>query len=329
MSNETNSASHEPEFGPAGERWEERAFVPIGGIDQSVAIRGADPANPGLLIVSGPGAAFSPWRRFFAPWEARFTIVHWDQPGAGATFERNGSVAAELSLERLADDAIAVLEHARRVLHQPKISLLCLSGGTIVGLMVAKRRPDLVAAYVGSGQIVDWARQDALSYELLLERARRENDTAAYERLTGIGSPPYADTATDAVKSQYAGAMTPAEAAALAALDPAVLAELQTLPMEQLRARATAAYDALRAQIVSFDARRLGQAFAVPMFFFQGEIDLFTVTSEVQAYAEWIEAPVKRFVSITGAGHSTFFMRDELLALVDRHVRPVVMAGEQ
>ena len=147
--------------------------------------------------------------------------------------------------------------------------------------------------------------------------------------MAAIGPPPYADTATDAVKSQYAGAMTAAEAAALGALDPAVLAELQAVPVEELRARATAAYDVLRPEIVTFDAHRLGRDFHVPMFFLQGDLDVFTVTSEVEAYVEWVSAPLKRFVPVTGAGHGTFFMRDELLDLLEKHVRPVLRdAGE-
>src|SRR5690606_37517073 len=119
---------------------------------------------------------------------------------------------------------------------------------------------DLVSAYTGSGQIVDWARQDALSYELLLEEARRTGGTMLAD-LTAIGPPPYPDTATDAIKSQYAGALTAAERAAFAALDPAEIAALNAVPMEEARARAMFAYDALRPEIVRFDARKLGLEF--------------------------------------------------------------------
>jgi pimeloyl-ACP methyl ester carboxylesterase len=323
-SKETNSKSHERENPPPSQPVAEEGFVRIGGNPQWLTIRGADRRNPVLLILTGPGAAFSRYRLLFASWERRFTLVQWDQPGAGATFERNGPELGALSIERLVRDGIEVVEHVCSGLDTRKVALLCLSGGTIVGLRIAKARPDLISAYAGSGQIVDWARQDALSYALLREQAEARRDTAASMELATIGPPPYADTATDAIKSRYAGAMTSAEAAALAALDPTVLAELSAVPMEQLRARATAVYDALRPEIVAFDGRRLGRNFDVPMFFFQGEQDLFTVTSEVRAYAEWLEAPVKRFVELKGAGHSTFLMPHELLRLLDLYVWPVV-----
>lgn len=314
--------------GDKGCSFSDEMFVRIHGVDQWLTIRGSDPRNPALLLLSGPGAAFSPWARFFAPWEARFTLVQWDQPGAGATFERNGDAGGPLTVERLVRDGIAVVEFVTAHLGKRKVAVLAFSGGTIIGLSMARRRPDLVSAYAASGQIVDWRRQDALSYELLLEQARRAGDAAAITELTAIGPPPYADTATDAIKSKYAGAMTAAEIEALGALDRAELAALRARPMEELRARATAAYDALRPEIVAFDAYALGLEFGVPMFFFQGELDAFTVSAQVQAYSESVVAPHKRFVPVKGAGHAMFPMREELLRLLDEHVRPAAVAAD-
>lgn len=329
MNHETKSPIDAEGFaGQPERRLAEQRFIRIHGVDQQLTLRGADRANPALIVLSGPGAAFSPWADFFAPWEARFTLVQWDQPGAGATLERNGAAGGPLNLERLVRDGIAVAEWIRSDLNKRKVALLAFSGGTMIGLVIARRRPDLISAYVGGGQIVDWARQDELSYALLLERARRSGDAAASAELAAIGPPPYPDTATDAVKSKHAGAMTAAERAALAALDPAELAALEALPFEKVRAQAMAAYDALRPEIVAFDARKLGLEFDVPMFFVQGELDVFTVTSEVQAYAESIVAPKKAFLPVKGAGHSVHLMRDELLRLLDEHVRPAIIANE-
>lgn len=321
-------SSHEP--------IDEGLFVSIHGVEQWLALRGADPRNPALMIVPGPGAATSMWAPFFTPWEERYTLLHWDQPGAGATLAKNRDGAAgPLTIERLARDGIAVADFARRRLGAPQVALVCASGGTIVGLTMVGRRPDLFAAYVGSGQVVDWARQDALSYRLLLDRARASSDAAMLADLERIGPPPYRDTATDAVKSRYAGAFTPKEAAAVAPLFPLVGAAMQGQPATYLapglklgepRADATAAYDELRSEIVAFDARKLGRSFDVPMFFFQGADDMFTVTSEVRDYVAEIEAPVTKLVTIEGAGHAAFFLRDEILPLLDTHVRPVVAA---
>ena len=235
-------------------------------------------------MLGGPGGALSPFMPLYASWERHFTVVQWDQPGAGATQGKNGDAATgPLTIERLVRDGVAVLELVRTRLSKKRIAVLGFSAGSILSLTIAIRRPDLLSACVGSGRIVDWARQDTASYTRVLERMRALGNAAAVAELEQIGAPPYPDTATDAVKSKYAGAFTAAETAALVAVLPALQAPppdanyiAHGVPLGDPRALSFAAYDKLRADIVTFDARRLGRRFLVPMFFFQGEHDMFT-----------------------------------------------------
>jgi pimeloyl-ACP methyl ester carboxylesterase len=87
------------------------------------------------------------------------------------------------------------------------------------------------------------------------------------------------------------------------------------------RARSLSVYSALRAEIVAFDALRLGTHFAIPLFFLQGAHDLYTVTAEVARYAQLLEAPHVEVATIEGGGHFTLLLRDELLALLRTRVR--------
>jgi pimeloyl-ACP methyl ester carboxylesterase len=315
---------------------DEGVFATINGVPQWLTLRGADLANPALLLVGGPGFGYAAIAPFFAAWLRAFTLVHWDQPGAGFTFGRSGVEATTIA--RLVDDGIAVAELVRARLGARKLGLMCFSAGTIVGLELIKRRPELFAAYVASGQVVDWARQDELSYELLLRRARTLGDRAMLEELVAIGPPPYSSAEADAVKSKYAGAPTPRETASLAELAGLMAAALQGLPAgapylargvpwPEPRARALAAYTALRSEIVRFDARRLGLELEVPTFFLQGADDVFTVSSEVQSYASALVAPHVEYWAVQGAGHAAMFLREELLALLERHVRPSLPAA--
>lgn len=312
-------------------------FVDIHGQQQWITIRGDNPANPVLLIVPGPGAAFSRMADFFSPWEKDFTLVQWDQPNAGATLAKCGNIEG-LSIDRIVRDAIAVVEFVCRTLQVQRIAVLGISAGTIVALNLAKRRPDLLSAYVGTGQIVNWAHQDILSYETLLDDARNAGHRDVVTELERLGPPPYECSAHDAVKSKYAGALTAAEQRALASLDPWVLASMNAPPagatyvpaglqMGDVRGAAAAAYDALRAEIVNFDAHSLGLEFAVPMFFLQGELDVYTVNSEVWLYAEEIQAPEKEFDLIDGGGHSVYLMRDSFLQALNFHVHATARQG--
>jgi pimeloyl-ACP methyl ester carboxylesterase len=307
-------------------------FASVRGEAQWITLRGADRGNAPLLVLSGPGAALSRMAPFFAPWEAAFTLVQWDQPGAGATFARNGE--APLSLDRLAADAEAVAEIALARLGAAKLIVLGISGGSILGLKLAKARPDLVAAYAGTGQIVHWARQQALGHRLALQAAGARGDAAAVAELARIGPPPYADIAAEMVFSQHANAMTEAELAAFASLDPDTSAALDTPPagahwvppdlaLPDGRTRGLAAYLALRAEIAAFDAWALGLTFESPLIFLQGELDHYTPTVEVAAYAAAIAAPTAKVVEVAGGGHSTVFLREPFLALLQQHAMPI------
>src|SRR5690606_37892992 len=147
---------------------------------------------------------------------------------------------------------------------------------------VAAERPEVLAAYVGSGQIVHWRRQMASSYERLLETAARANDAAALAELRQLGPPPWRRIEDGIVASKYSGALTVEEQAELAALDPAVLAAMQSPPpgvdyvapgveIGDQRPQATRMFARLRDEIWNFDAWQLGTRFAVPMLFLQGE----------------------------------------------------------
>jgi pimeloyl-ACP methyl ester carboxylesterase len=319
---------------------DEGFFADIHGCDQWITIRGSDAKNPLLLILPGPGTGICRMAPFFAPWERDFTIVQWDQPGAGATHAKPGSTSRiGLSYDRLVTDAIAVVELVCKRLAASKLVVLGISGGTIIGLQLIKRRPDLISAYVGTGQVVHWARQDALSYQLVLEQARAAGDRAAIAELEAIGEPPYRNTATDAIKSRHAGALTTVEQLVLASLEPAVFAAMRSAPpgaryvpndivLEDIATVALVTYDLLRDEIVAFDAYQLGLEFSVPMFFLQGELDVFAVTSEVKEYANEILAPRKEFILVQGGGHSCHLLRDSFLSLLNEHVRPRALQNE-
>ena len=92
---------------------DEGSFVDIHGIEHWFTIRGADRTNPVLLMLGGPGAALSMLTPLYASWERHFTIVQWDQPGAGATQGKNGdATTGPLTIERLVRDGARRPAHA-------------------------------------------------------------------------------------------------------------------------------------------------------------------------------------------------------------------------
>ena len=164
--------------------------VTLGGTRQVVNVRGADRANPILLFVhGGPGAVEMPvaWA-FQRPWEDLFTVVQWDQRGAGRSFPLNDTkaLAPTLSVDRYRDDAIELIEQLRRRYGQRRVFLLGHSWGSIVGLSVAARRPDLLHAYIGVGQIIDFRENERVGFDWTLAQARKAGDAQAVAELEAI-----------------------------------------------------------------------------------------------------------------------------------------------
>lgn len=164
--------------------------VTLGDARQVVNVRGADRANPILLFVhGGPGAVEMPiaWS-FQRPWEEFFTVVQWDQRGAGRSFrlEDPDTLAPTLKLERYRDDAIELIELLCRKYEKRKVFLLGHSWGSVVGLSVARKRPDLLYGYIGVGQVIDFMENERVGFDWTLARAREEKNEEAIRALEAL-----------------------------------------------------------------------------------------------------------------------------------------------
>jgi hypothetical protein len=93
----------------------EARYTEVGGIQQWITIRGEDRNNPVLLFLhGGPGAATNPWGYAgFRLWLKHFTVVQWDQRGAGRTFGKNRNAPAEaITVARMMQDGIELADVA-------------------------------------------------------------------------------------------------------------------------------------------------------------------------------------------------------------------------
>lgn len=172
-------------------------FILVGGIEQWIEIGGDDSANPVLLYLhGGPGGSSRPMMAAWRPWHRHFTVVHWDQRGTGLTLDKNGDAGCgRLTIAGMVQDAIELIEFLRGHLRQQKVLIIGHSWGSILAIHLLKRRPDLIAAYVGTGQVVNMRRNEETNFARQIAQAEAQSNEAALAALRAIGPPPYRDHA--------------------------------------------------------------------------------------------------------------------------------------
>ncbi len=173
---------------------DEAKAVEIGGIRQWITVRGCDRRNPILLVLhGGPAAPDLPNRYLFErPWTDYFTVVEWDQRGAGKTYELNDAskIAPTMRADRMVKDTEELVAYLLTTYDKKKIFALGHSWGTILGLKLAERRPDWLYAYIGVGQIINMREAERICYEWVLNTARKAGDTQAVKELEAIAPYP-------------------------------------------------------------------------------------------------------------------------------------------
>jgi len=169
---------------------DERIKLRIGGIDQWLSIRGHDRRNPILLFIhGGPASVVMPVSYTFqTPWEDYFTVVQWDQRGAGKTYAANSEaqMAPGMNVDDMTRDAEQVVQYLRAHYGKQKIFVLGHSWGTVLGTRLARQHPDWLHAYIGVGQVVNMRRNEALGFDFALREARADHNEEAVRELQAL-----------------------------------------------------------------------------------------------------------------------------------------------
>lgn len=292
----------------------EQGFVPIGGIEQWITIQGADRANPVLLFLhGGPGNAMSAFAdSMFRGWDKDFTLVQWDQRGAGRTFGRSGpGIEPTLTMERMAKDGVEVAEYLTKHLDQRRIVLVGASWGSLLGIHIVKQRPDLFDAFVGTGQFVNMRENLRASYERVLDHASEIDDKPAVEELNAVGPPPWDGLAKWRTFRKWRNDYQ----RKLATTAPLQLIRSREYSSAEDLANEEGADDlsflhfnfvgtSMTGPLMDVDLKRLGADFSVPIYVIQGAADLNAVPEIAREYIDWIKPPAKQFLLVPGSGHA-------------------------
>jgi pimeloyl-ACP methyl ester carboxylesterase len=296
---------------------DEAKAVEIGGIHQWITVRGRDRRNPILLLIhGGPAAPDLPNRYLFeAPWTDYFTVVEWDQRGAGKTYELNDpdKVAPTLHKERMIEDAEELIAYLRLTYGKKKIFVMGHSWGTVLGLGVAERRPEWLYAYIGAGQIIDMREGERIGYKFVLDAARNAADEQALKELTSIAPypEPNGELPLDKINVQrkwsvrYGGLTYARQSYDVWENAEKISPDYSVADFHSINVGSGFSLPRLLPELAATDftmLKRLGCAVII----FAGRYDYTTPSAPVISWYDRLTAPSKRFVWFENSAHMMY-----------------------
>lgn len=294
-------------------------FVLINGIHHYLYHRGTNPSNPVLLFLhGGPGSAESLFTRVFqGKWEELYTVVHWDQRGAGKTLTRNPDKLPTMDL--LLQDLYEIIQYLKRTYNKQKIVLLGHSWGSVLGSVFIRRYPEEVAYYIGAAQVVNMLENERIGYNKVKELIEQAGDTKSLRKLEAIGEYPGERIVfkKDFLRKVEKVRKLQGKYNIGLKLDFSTWITVFRSPIFQFSdliafLRIFRANAKLHEFLGDFNLRAEAASYKVPVYYILGDRDWQAPYVIAQTYFEEIEAPNKRIFILADAGHMTMMEQPEL-----------------
>lgn len=285
----------------------------LGGVEQWVNVRGQDKDNPMVLFIhGGPASPLTPtiWQ-FQRPWEEYFTMVNYDQRGAGKSYGETDPalVSDSIHIQRYIDDAIELAEYLKTRYHQKKLILMGHSWGTVVGMGAALKRPDLFYAYVGIGQVISVRENERIGFEYALEQAKAHHNEEALRDLQSIapypGNAPITRERIIVARKwpQYYGGLSAYRSESPYFFDgPLLSPEYDARQVRDIDQGSLLTLGRLLPEFVQVDFTDV-KRFPIPVVMFMGRHDYTTPTKPLDDWLAQVQAPSKRAVWFEHSAH--------------------------
>jgi len=301
--------------------------IRLGGYDQYVLIRGADTvANPVLLwLHGGPGASATALNRTFnGELENQFTVVYWDQRGAGKSYSKKLSPET-IRVGQYISDANELVQHLKKRFGKEKIVLVGHSWGSRLGMYLVDRYPEHFHSFVAIGLEVAAFEGESGSYAYTLEQAQRTQNQKALKELVEMG-PPRNGNFHQMYKTGFWGLVRQKDWLLKLGGERYGKNHYRDWIVKLIRSDEYTFFDLIRwskgsafaagtilndPEANDFNFMKTIPAVRVPVWFVSGKQDYNTPWPLVQRYYEQIQAPAKQFILFEKSGHSPPFEEPE------------------
>ena len=299
----------------------EKVFHDINGVRQGMIIQSANIMNPVLLFLhGGPGMP-----EFFlnithpTGLEQDFTVVWWEQRGAGLSF--GPDIAPQtMTLAQMIADTISVTDLLRHRFGKDKIYLMGHSWGSYLGIQVAAAAPDRYHAYISMGQVVFQLKSEVAAHGYMLDQYRARGNAAMVRKLMAAPanmkdglSAGYLDLRDAAMHGLGIGTTRDMSSVITGVFIPVWQCRAYTM-REKVDIWRGLAYSRgfLWDDFIATDLMNTVHSLDLPVYFFQGIYDYTANHALARALFDQIKAPAKAFYTFANSAHSPVFEEPHL-----------------
>ena len=281
-------------------------FVDIGGIPQWLLIRSHDIDNPPLLVLHGGPGFPEPglFRAFNGELEEHFTVVHWHQRGAGWT--RTGDETAnDYKIDTHLEDVNQIVRHVYERFGDQKVYILGHSWGSVLGINHIRNHPELVAAYIGVGQVTNSTESEQQGCDYIQEQAQIDGNAQALAEFDSFCpiSTPESGMKQRTYLSQYKGTMQELTNSQLF-WQMFKTEEVTLMSFINLAKGARESVGNMWDELMGVNFFEESTTFDVPIFFALGRMDHQTSATLAADYFDKISAPCKKIKWFENSAHS-------------------------
>lgn len=296
----------------------EKIFVEINGVEQGMFIKSKDETKPVLLFLHGGMPEYWLTQRYPTGLEDYFTVVWWEQRGAGLSY--NPDIPPEtMTVEQLVADTLEVTDYLRKRFGQDKIYLMGHSGGSFIGLLAAQRAPELYHAYIGVAQMAYQLESERLAYEYALEQFAANGNRRMLQKLedtpvTGKDPLPvgWLSLRDTAMHSLGIGTMRDIKSVITGIFLPSWQFREYTLGEKlNLWRGKFFSQNILQDKMFATDLTEEVTELELPVYFMHGVYDYTVSYPEAKSYFEKLKAPIKGFYTFEQSAHSPMFEEPE------------------
>jgi pimeloyl-ACP methyl ester carboxylesterase len=297
----------------------ERRIIEVNGCPQAIFVKGRSELNPILLYAHGGTPDYFLTKKYPTMLDELFTVVWWEQRGAGIVYDQGLSKGGVTS-RMLMDDAIGVAEYLRQRFKRDKIFLMAHSGGTFFGIQVAAERPDLFEAYIAVAQIKNQLQSEKLAYGYIVEAYEAMGKRSAIRDIEGtpieIGKElplAYLKKRDVLMHDLGVGTMHRMRSVVTGLFLPSLMFREYTLKdkLNLWRNKARSGVSAIWDEMVAVDLAKTTTRLEIPVYFLSGVYDCTCAYELSKEYFEKIRAPVKGFYTFSDSAHSPIFEEPE------------------